>query len=67
MTPVPAPLPDPDEGCRDPVRPGPALLATLLLVSLGLQAIDATRPKPEPRPPTPYELNETKVTRHEHT
>ncbi|MFP4252784.1 MAG: hypothetical protein ACOC02_05005 [Guyparkeria sp.] len=63
---MPAPLPDRNDGRRAPGRPGPALLATLLLVSLGFQTIDATRPKHEPRPPTVYETNETKVTRHEH-
>lgn len=62
--------------CRYPViaMPTPRMRAVLplmftgsLLAWLGIAAIDVTRPKAEPRPPTTvYELNETKVTRHEH-
>ncbi|MFI9652107.1 hypothetical protein [Guyparkeria halopsychrophila] len=38
----------------------------LMLAWLCIEAIDVTRPKAEPRPTAPYELNEFKVTRHEH-
>ncbi len=45
----------------------PLLFTGSLLAWLCLAAIDVTRPKAEPRPPTTvYEMNETKVTRHEH-
>ncbi len=37
-----------------------------MLAWLSIEAIDVTRPKAEPRPPAPTEMNETKVTRHEH-
>lgn len=44
----------------------PLLLTGSLLAWLCLAAIDVTRPKAEPRPSAPNEVNETKVTRHEH-
>lgn len=44
----------------------PLMFTGSLLAWLGIAAIDVTRPKAEPRPPTTvHELNETKVTRHE--
>ncbi|WP_322522270.1 hypothetical protein SR882_05175 [Guyparkeria halophila] len=47
--------------------PLPLLFTASLLAWLCIAAIDVTRPKAEPRPSVPYELNEFKVTRHEHT
>ena len=44
----------------------PLMFTGSLLAWLCIAAIDVTRPKAEPRPTAPYELNETKVTRHEH-
>ncbi|MDG4867951.1 hypothetical protein P8631_08060 [Guyparkeria sp. 1SP6A2] len=44
----------------------PLLFTGSLLAWLCIAAIDVTRPKAEPRPTAPYELNEFKVTRHEH-
>ena len=41
------------------------LLAALLLRA-GLEASNATRPKPDPRFPALTELTESRVTRHEH-
>jgi len=42
------------------------LVATLLLRA-GLELTQATRPKPDPRLPALTELNESRVTRDEHT
>lgn len=47
-------------------RTMPLVFAGSLLAWLCIAAIDVTRPKAEPRPTAPYELNEFKVTRHEH-
>ncbi len=44
----------------------PLLFTGSLLAWLCIAAIDVTRPKAEPRPPAPTEMNEIKVTRHEH-
>ncbi len=53
--------------------PVPRIDSALLLLCTGsllawlcIAAIDVTRPKAEPRPSAPNEVNETKVTRHEH-
>ncbi|MFN2381418.1 MAG: hypothetical protein ABR561_02560 [Guyparkeria sp.] len=47
-------------------RAMPLIFTGSLLAGLCIAAIDVTRPKAEPRPTAPYELNEFKVTRHEH-
>ncbi len=59
--PADAIMPAPRAG-RTPIL----LLAGSLLAWLCIAAIDVTRPKAEPRPSAPNEVNETKVTRHEH-
>ena len=47
--------------------PLPLVFTAGLLAWLCIAAIDVTRPKAEPRlPTTVHEMNETKVTRHEH-
>ncbi len=46
--------------------PLPLVFTASLLAWLCIAAINVTRPKAELRPIAPYELNETKVTRHEH-
>ena len=43
----------------------PAILAACLFLRAGMDLLDTTRPKSEPRPPGPIELNETRGTRHE--
>jgi len=43
----------------------PLALVACLLLRAGLELVDVTRPKSEPRPPGPIELNENRGTRHE--